>query len=112
VRVENKHDGYAPPWRPALTPPSWIDLRDQKFESGFLQRGLCKLQLSGCATTSAAAAVKGPEVDQGGLEKRPVPSRFGTNGSNPSPSSVESVANPKRHVVTVTTGLLVGAQVH
>jgi hypothetical protein len=38
VRVKNKHDGYAPPWRPALTPPSWIDLRDQKFESGFLQR--------------------------------------------------------------------------
>jgi hypothetical protein len=35
---KNKHDGYAPPWRPALTPPSWIDLRDQKFESGFLQR--------------------------------------------------------------------------
>ena len=27
-------------------------------------------------------------------------------------SSVESVANSKRHVVTVTTGLLVGAQVH
>jgi hypothetical protein len=25
VRVENKHDGYAPPWRPALTPSSWID---------------------------------------------------------------------------------------
>jgi hypothetical protein len=37
VRVENKHDGYAPPWRPALTPPSWIDLRDQKFESDFLR---------------------------------------------------------------------------
>jgi hypothetical protein len=35
---KNKHDGYAPPWRPALTPPSWIDLRDQKFESGFLQQ--------------------------------------------------------------------------
>jgi hypothetical protein len=26
VRVEKqKHDGYAPRWRPALTPPSWID---------------------------------------------------------------------------------------
>ena len=38
MRVENKHDGYAPPWRPALTPPSWVDARDQKFESGFLQQ--------------------------------------------------------------------------
>jgi len=37
------------------------------------------------------AGVKGPEVDQGGLEKRPVPSRCGTNGSNPSPSTRESV---------------------
>jgi hypothetical protein len=36
----------------------------------------------------------------------------GTGSSNPLPSSGESVANSKRHVVTVTTGLLVGAQVH
>jgi len=39
-------------------------------------------------------------------------SHSGTESSNPAPSSVESVANSKRHVVTVTTGLLVGAQVH
>jgi hypothetical protein len=38
VRVENKHDGYAPLWRPALTPPIWVDARDQKFESGSLHR--------------------------------------------------------------------------
>jgi hypothetical protein len=41
--------------------------------------------------------VKGPEVDRGGLEKA-VPSRCGTNGSNPSPSSggrETSVANEK-----------------
>src|SRR6516165_6147705 len=38
------------------------------------------------------AEVKGPEADQGGLEKA-IPSRCGTSGSNPSPSSRESVAN-------------------
>ena len=35
-----------------------------------------------------------------------------TSSLETAPSSVESVANSKRHVVTVTTGLLVGAQVH
>ena len=34
MRFENKDDGYAPPRRPAFTPPSRVDLRDQKFESG------------------------------------------------------------------------------
>jgi hypothetical protein len=38
VRVGNCHDEYAPPWHLALTPPSWIE--DQKFKSGFLQRGV------------------------------------------------------------------------
>src|SRR6516165_11217966 len=35
----------APSCRPALTPPSWSDLRDQKFESGFLQRRVRKLSV-------------------------------------------------------------------
>ena len=56
--VENKHDGYAPPWRPALTPPSWIGLRDQKFESGFLHRRVCE-----------------PSVPLGGLANQPPPPR-------------------------------------
>ena len=30
----------------------------------------------------------------------------GTSGSNPSPSSAESIANSERHVVTVTTQIL------
>ena len=34
MRFENKDDGYASPRRPAFTPPSRVDLRDQKFESG------------------------------------------------------------------------------
>ena len=35
----------APSCRPALTPPSWSDLRDQKLESGFLQRRVRKLSV-------------------------------------------------------------------
>jgi hypothetical protein len=46
----------------------------------------------------------------GGMEN--APPKSGTKSSNPFSSSGESVANSKRHVVTVTTGLLVGAQVH
>jgi hypothetical protein len=67
VRVENKHDGYAPPWRPALTPPSWIDLRDQKFESGFLQRRVRKLSVRLKMTATVSTHAFGNDQHDGDL---------------------------------------------